>query len=113
LKGQFALIIIDMPPILGLAETMRLTVAADSMALIIRWGRTERKVVHYALDALRTAGAFASAVILNDVNLKAQQRRGYHDRTVVYTDEGLYRAEPGYRKSASLQPPSVHNASVP
>src|SRR5947207_2140629 len=28
LKGQFALIIIDMPPILRLAETMRLTVAA-------------------------------------------------------------------------------------
>jgi Mrp family chromosome partitioning ATPase len=92
LKARYALIIIDMPPILGLAETIRLTVAADSIALIIRWGRTERRLVQYALESLRTAGAFASAVILNDVNLKAQQRRGYHDRTIVYTDDDLYRA---------------------
>jgi uncharacterized protein involved in exopolysaccharide biosynthesis/MinD-like ATPase involved in chromosome partitioning or flagellar assembly len=114
LKSQFALVIIDMPPILGLAETIRLTVAADSMALIIRWGRTERQLVQYALDALRTAGAFASAVILNDVNLKTQRRRGYHDRTVVYTDEDLYRAGPGpeYREPASRAPlPAVANAS--
>src|SRR5262249_46740829 len=45
LKTQFGLIIIDMPPVLGLAETIRLTVAADSIALIIRWGRTERQLV--------------------------------------------------------------------
>jgi hypothetical protein len=104
LKARFALIIIDMPPILGLAETIRLTVLADSMALIIRWGRTERQLVRYALDALRTAGATTSAVILNDVNLKTQQRRGYRDRTVVYTDEGLYRAEPGDREPPFLPP---------
>jgi polysaccharide biosynthesis transport protein len=94
LKSQFALVIIDMPPILGLAETIRLTVAADVMALIIRWGRTERQLVRYALDALRNAGAFASAVILNDVNVKAQQRRGYRDHSVVYEGEGLYRVCP-------------------
>jgi succinoglycan biosynthesis transport protein ExoP len=112
LKARFALIIIDMPPILGLAETIRLTVVADSMALIIRWGRTERQRVQYALDALRTAGATTSAVILNDVNLKAQQRRGYRDRTVVYTDEGLYRAEPGDREPPFLPPlASAPNAS--
>jgi polysaccharide biosynthesis transport protein len=97
LKSQFTLIIIDMPPILGLAETIRLTTAADSMALIVRWGRTERQLVQYALDALHSAGAVASAVILNDVNLKAQQRRGYRDHTIVYSDEGLYRVTPASR----------------
>jgi succinoglycan biosynthesis transport protein ExoP len=112
LKTHFALIIIDMPPILGLAETIRLTVAADSIVLIIRWGRTERQLVLYALDALRTAGAFASAVILNDVDLKAQQRRGYHDRTVVYTDDDLYRAGPKYQEPDGQAPLlAVANAS--
>jgi polysaccharide biosynthesis transport protein len=107
LKTQFALIIIDMPPILGLAETMRLTTVADNMVLIVRWGRTERQLVQYALHALRTAGAVVSAVILNDVDLKAQQRRGYQHGTVIYTDENLYRAGPEYREHASLTPPAA------
>jgi uncharacterized protein involved in exopolysaccharide biosynthesis/Mrp family chromosome partitioning ATPase len=106
LRAQFALVIIDMPPILGLAETTRLTVAADSMVLIIRWGRTERQLVQYALDRLRTAGAAASAVILNDVDLKAQQRRGDRDQTVVYRDTDLYRAKEN-REPTSRQPPSA------
>jgi succinoglycan biosynthesis transport protein ExoP len=102
LKSQFALVIIDMPPILGLAETIRLTVAADSIALIIRWGRTERQLVRYALDTLRNAGAFASAVVLNDIDVKAQQRRGYQDCAVAYSNEGVCREEP-----ASRVPPLV------
>jgi polysaccharide biosynthesis transport protein len=111
LKTQFALVIIDMPPILGLAETIRMTVAADSIALIIRWGRTERQLVQYALDALHTAGAFASAVILNDVDLKAQQRHGYHDRTVVYTDDDLYRIGANREPASRVSPPAVANAA--
>ena len=43
------------PEILGLAETIRLAMAADSIMLVIRWGRTERHVVQFALDALRPA----------------------------------------------------------
>ena len=97
LKDRFAIVIIDLPPILGLAETIRLGMAADSVAMVIRWGRTERRFVQFALDALRGANVSAIAVILNDIDLKVQQRRGYRDHTVVYTDKGLYRAGPGYR----------------
>jgi polysaccharide biosynthesis transport protein len=98
LKDRFAIVIIDLPPILGLAETIRLAMAADSIALVIRWGRTERQFVQLALDALRSASLPPIAVILNDIDLKAQRRRGYRDSTVVYTDKGLYRAASGYRE---------------
>jgi polysaccharide biosynthesis transport protein len=100
LKDRFAVVIIDLPPVLGLAETIRLAMAADSMALVIRWGRTERQFVQVALDALRSASVPTIAVILNDVDLKAQRRRGYRDSSVVYTDKRLYRAERGYREPA-------------
>jgi succinoglycan biosynthesis transport protein ExoP len=100
LKDRFAIVIIDLPPVLGLAETIRLAMAADSTALVIRWGRTERQFVQSALDALRSASVPTIAVILNDVDLKAQRRRGYRDSTVVYTDKRLYRAERGYREPA-------------
>jgi Mrp family chromosome partitioning ATPase len=101
LKDRFAIVIIDLPPILGLAETIRLAMAADSVALVIRWGRTERQFVQFAMDNLRTAGVSTNAVILNDIDLKAQRRRGHRDQTVIYTDKGLYRAAPGYREPAT------------
>ena len=100
LKDRYAVVIIDLPPILGLAETIRLATAADSVALVIRWGRTERQLVQFALDALRSASVSTIAVILNDIDLKAQRRRGYRDHTVVYGDKGLYTAAPEYREPA-------------
>jgi Mrp family chromosome partitioning ATPase len=91
LKEKFSIVIIDLPPILGRAETIRLSGAVDSIALIIRWGRTERQFVQFALDALRSAGVVASTAILNDIDLRAQQRRGYRDRSLIYADKRLYR----------------------
>ena len=112
LKDQFAVVIIDLPPVLGLAETIRLSLAADTVALVIRWGRTERQFVQYALDALHNAGAHTRLAILNDIDLRAQQRRGYRDRTVVYADEGLYRAAPEGRPSQlPAELPTVARAS--
>jgi Mrp family chromosome partitioning ATPase len=101
LKDRFAIVMIDLPPVLGLSETIRLAAVADSVALIIRWGRTERQFVQFALDALRSAGVSARTVILNDVDLKAQQRRGYRDRSAVYAYDGLYRSKSGDRHAAA------------
>ena len=100
LKNRFAVVIIDLPPVLGLAETIRLAGAVDGLALVVRWGRTDRQHVQYALDALRTANTSAIAVILNDIDLRAQRRRGYRDHSLVYTDRGLYRVASGYREPA-------------
>jgi uncharacterized protein involved in exopolysaccharide biosynthesis/Mrp family chromosome partitioning ATPase len=112
LKERFAIVIIDLPPILGLAETIRLAMAADSVALVIRWGRTERHFVQFAMDNLRTAGVSTSAVILNDIDLKAQRRRGHRDHTVVYTDKGLYRAARGYREPTARASPPIAAAEL-
>jgi uncharacterized protein involved in exopolysaccharide biosynthesis/Mrp family chromosome partitioning ATPase len=98
LRNRFAVVIIDLPPVLGLAETIRLAGAVDGVALVVRWGRTDRQHVQFALDALRTANTSAIAVILNDIDLRAQRRRGYRDHSLVYTDKGLYRVASGYRE---------------
>ena len=100
LKHQFAIVIIDLPPVLGLSETIRLATAADNIALVIRWGRTERHTVQFALDTLRSAGISKIAVVLNDIDLKVQRRRGYRDRSVIYADKELYQVAPGYRGPA-------------
>jgi capsular exopolysaccharide synthesis family protein len=102
LKNRFAIVIIDLPPVIGLAETIRLAMAADGITLVIRWGRTERQFVQFALDTLRSTNVSTIGVILNDIDLKAQRRRGYRDHTVVYADKGLYhRAAPEAREPAT------------
>jgi len=105
LKDRFAIVIIDLPPIVGLADTIRLAMATDSVALVVRWNHTERQLVQFSLDALRNAGVSTIAVILNDIDLKAQRRRGYRDHTLVYGDKRLYRAASGDRELAA--PPSL------
>jgi polysaccharide biosynthesis transport protein len=110
LKQRYALVIIDLPPVVGLAETIRLAPAADHIVLVIRWGRTERQFVQFALDVLRSASISMVAVILNDIDLRSQRRRGYRDHTQVYTDKGLYRVESNYREPAT--PPSLPIAAA-
>lgn len=101
LKQRFAIVIVDLPPILGVAETIRLAMATDNLALVIRWGQTERQSVQFALDTLRSASVSTIGVILTDIDLKTLRRRGYRDRTAVYTDKKLYRVEPGYQELAT------------
>jgi uncharacterized protein involved in exopolysaccharide biosynthesis/Mrp family chromosome partitioning ATPase len=98
LKDRFAIVILDLPPILGLAETIRLATLTESIALVIRWGRTERQLVRSAFDVLRGLSVSTITVILNDVDLKSQRRRGYRDGSVVYSDKGLYGVAPAYRE---------------
>ena len=100
-KHRYDIVIIDLPPVVGLAETIRLAPAADHIALVIRWGRTERQFVQSALDVLRGANLSTIAVILNDIDLKSQRRRGYRDHSVgIYTDGELYRPAYGYQEPA-------------
>jgi succinoglycan biosynthesis transport protein ExoP len=107
LKNRFALVIVDLPPILGLAETIRLAMAVDSLAFVVRWGRTERHLVQSALESLRTANTSTVAVVLNDIDLKAQRRRGYRDHTLIYSDAELYRTPTGYREPVTPAPSST------
>jgi Mrp family chromosome partitioning ATPase len=113
LKNRFATVFVDLPPIVGLADTIRLAMAVDNIVLVIRWGRTERQFVQFALDTVRNASITTIGVILNDINLKAQRRRGYRDHTVVYMDKGLYQAAPGYREPAGAIPAGAIEASLP
>ena len=103
-SDRFTIVIIDLPPVLGLADTIHLAMAVDSIALVIRWGRTERQFVQSALDTLRSASVSTITVILNDIDLKAQRRRGYRDHTLVYGDKKLYRAASDYREPDRVAP---------
>lgn len=51
-RASFALVILDAPPALALADAGRLATAADVLVLVVRAGETPRDVVRVAMDAL-------------------------------------------------------------
>jgi uncharacterized protein involved in exopolysaccharide biosynthesis/Mrp family chromosome partitioning ATPase len=85
LRKRHAVVIVDLPPVLGLAETIHLATMTDGVALIVRWARTDRHLVRMAWAALRNAGVATIAAILNDVDLRVQKRRNYYDHTVAHS----------------------------
>jgi polysaccharide biosynthesis transport protein len=85
LKKRFAIVIVDLPPVLGLAETVRLAIMTNGVVFIVRWGRSDRDYVRMAFETLNVAGVATTTVILNDVDLRAQRRRNYRDHAVAYS----------------------------
>lgn len=67
LKSQFDVIIVDAPPVLPVADPSILAAQADGLLLVIRAGRTQRKVVLQALGLLQQSKARLLGCILTHV----------------------------------------------
>jgi capsular exopolysaccharide synthesis family protein len=57
LKSQYELIVLDVPPLVGLADSRLLTVLADINVLVIQWERTPEKALISAMSSLRADGS--------------------------------------------------------
>jgi uncharacterized protein involved in exopolysaccharide biosynthesis/Mrp family chromosome partitioning ATPase len=56
LREAYDCVIIDGPPLLGIAESRLLSPLADKILLVVKWGSTRREVAQNALRQLRDAG---------------------------------------------------------
>jgi capsular exopolysaccharide synthesis family protein len=63
-RSQFDLIIIDSPPILGLADTPLLSALADGTMMVIEAGRTRTRAAGEAVGRLRQSGANVVGALL-------------------------------------------------
>ncbi|MBD1821646.1 polysaccharide biosynthesis tyrosine autokinase [Cyanobacteria bacterium FACHB-DQ100] len=63
---MFDLIIVDAPPLLGLADSGLIAAQCDSLALVIRLGRTNRSSIAAALEELKFVSTRVLGVIVND-----------------------------------------------
>ena len=78
---QFDRVIIDGPPLLGLADAALLATAAENVVMVIESGRTRTKAAREALERLRTAGAHVLGVALTK---SKEEASGYGYRTYRY-----------------------------
>ena len=79
LRGQYELVLLDVPPAFALAEGRVLARLADAALLCVRWGHTPRRVVRGAITLLHEAGATIAGAVLTRVDAAAHERSGHAD----------------------------------
>ena len=90
LRSRYDLIVIDAPPALALAEGQVIPMVADATLLVVRWGKTRKRVVRYTLDELTRYGMPVHGVVLNMVDVRKQAYYGYGDAGYYYGKRAKY-----------------------
>lgn len=79
LKQQFDFVILDSSPILAVVEPQILARIVDQTVVIVRWGKTPRKLAATAISQLQEYGARVSGAALTQVDVTKQSYYGYGD----------------------------------
>jgi succinoglycan biosynthesis transport protein ExoP len=84
LSEQFDYVILDAPPILGVADARILAAKADRVLYLVQWNKTPLRAAQSAIDILQECGANVAGALLTKVNVKGQARYGYGDSSDYY-----------------------------
>ncbi|MGI0484462.1 GumC family protein [Pantanalinema rosaneae CENA516] len=78
LHNLFDLVIVDTPPLLGLADSGLVAAQCDSLALVVRLGKTNRASVLAALEELKFLATPVLGVIANDAPQTSALAQSYY-----------------------------------
>jgi capsular exopolysaccharide synthesis family protein len=84
LCNRFDYVILDAPPILGVADARILAGKADRVLYLVQWNKTPMRAARSAVDILNECGANVCGALLTKVNVKGQARYGYGDSSDYY-----------------------------
>ena len=84
LCNEFDYVILDAPPILGVADARILAGKADRVLYLVQWNKTPLRAAQSAVDILHECGANVVGALLTKVNVKGQARYGYGDSSDYY-----------------------------
>jgi succinoglycan biosynthesis transport protein ExoP len=72
LKGEFDFILLDTPPMLGVADARTLAIKADGVVLLVKWSTTPVPVIDAALAGLEQDNAAVIGAVLTMVDPKSE-----------------------------------------
>jgi succinoglycan biosynthesis transport protein ExoP len=78
LRQQYDHIVLDLPPLVGLADSRYLAVQADTTVMVVRWARTPVNAVSTALEWLKSDGANVAGVVLTMIDPGAEAAGAYY-----------------------------------
>ena len=90
LRTRFDFIVLDLPPVLPIAEARLLAMKADAVAYIVRWGVTDKTASEAGLKLLNDVGARVCGAVLTQVNLDQQRNWSKTDASSYYHLYGDY-----------------------
>ncbi|WP_198380639.1 Wzz/FepE/Etk N-terminal domain-containing protein [Roseomonas sp. KE2513] len=79
LRQQYELIVLDVPPALGVADAQIVGQLADAALFVARWGVTTEATASNGLAVLERAGVNVVGCALTQVDPRQQALYGYHD----------------------------------
>lgn len=97
LEPHFDHIILELPPVLGLADARVLAAKADRVLYLIHWNTTPARSAQSGLEVLHELGANVIGAALTQVNVKQQARFGYRDSSDYFSYFSQYYMVTGRR----------------
>jgi capsular exopolysaccharide synthesis family protein len=85
LAESFDFVILDAPPLLGVADARIVAAKADCVLYVVQWNKTPLSAAQSAIDILQECGAKIAGAILSKVDVKKQARYGYADASDYFT----------------------------
>lgn len=86
LSGRYDTIILDLPPLVGLADGRFLAALADAVALVIKWNKTPKHAVVSAASWLKTDGANLVGSMFTMVDTSSQSVGSYYYYSKQYSE---------------------------
>ncbi len=91
-RDSFDFVILDCPPILGLADSLSILPLADATLLVVAAGRTQGGALVEANERLARVGVAIEGAIVNDVRIRrghpGHRAYGYYRSVAEYLDVG-------------------------
>jgi len=88
--ADYAVVLLDSPPLLNVADSRILASLVEGLVLVVQGGATPRELVRRARTTAREVGAHVIGVVLNNLNLQADDYYYYR-----YYHYDYYGTEPG------------------
>ncbi|WBH16357.1 AAA family ATPase [Sphingomonas radiodurans] len=86
LRERYDHIVLDLPPLMGLADGRYLAVLADATAVVVKWGSTPVSAATSAINWLRSDGSNPVGVIYTQVDPSAHSVGGLYYYSKQYSD---------------------------
>ncbi len=76
--GEYDLVVLDSPPLLGFPEPLQMAVSVDGVLTVALAGRTNRKALGSAINMLKRLRANTVGVVINEVKADSSDNYYYH-----------------------------------
>ena len=93
LRTKYKLIVLDLPPILGITDAKIAMHLADAVLFVVRWGKTKTEVAENGIGALRECHAPIVGAVLTQVDMDAHAKGAYGDAAAYYGNYKRYYLE--------------------